>query len=342
MKLQEIATLLGSRVPKDAADVEIRRISSLQSARGDDISFMVSDKHSAAALQSEAAAILVPRDTAIEGKVCLEVGDPYLAYARVALLFEDRSPEFGSGVHPGAIIDETAEVASTACIGPGTVIGAGCRIGEDTVIDARCVLERGVTIGRECRVHSGATIRRDVVVGDRVILQANAVIGSEGFANARDGARFVRIPCFGTVIIEDDVEIGAGTTIDRGNFEPTIIRRGARLDNLIHIAHNVEIGEDAALAAQVGISGSTKVGNRVLIGGQAGFVGHIRIGDDTFVGAKAGISKSVDPRSKITGYPARDLMKMRRIEAAQQELPAMVKELRRIRAEIKKLQQMSS
>jgi len=170
-----------------------------------------------------------------------------------------------------------------------------------------------------------------------VIIQSGAVIGSEGFGNARENNRYLRIPCFGTVVIEDDVEIGAGTTIDRGNFEPTVIRRGAKLDNLIHIAHNVTIGADTAIAAQTGIAGSTAIGDRVIIAGQAGLTGHIEVGDDAFIAAKAGVAKSVKPGEKITGYPARDIMTIRRIEACQTKLPEVLKEVRRLRREIETL-----
>ncbi|MBD3315169.1 MAG: UDP-3-O-(3-hydroxymyristoyl)glucosamine N-acyltransferase, partial [Chitinivibrionales bacterium] len=249
----------------------------------------------------------------------------------------ERSPVFGEGVHESAIIDSSATVDSRAHIGPLSVVGANCRIGDGTVIDARCVVEKDCSIGAGCRIHSGVVIRRGVHIGNNVTIQSGSVIGSEGFGNAREGESWIRIPCFGTVVVEDEAQIGAGVTIDRGNFGATVIGRGARLDNLIHIAHNVTVGDNSAMAAQVGISGSTHVGKGVLIGGQAGFVGHIRIGDGAFVGAQAGVSKNVDTGAKVTGYPARDLMKMRRIEAAQLSLPDMAKELKRLRREIDNL-----
>ena len=242
------------------------------------------------------------------------------------------------GISPSAIIDSGAEVDPTASIGPGTVVGAKAKIGAACRIGARCVIEKGCTLGRDCRIDSGVVIRYDTVIGNRVVIQSGAVIGSDGFGNAREKGVFIRIPAFGNVVIGDDVDIGANTTIDRGNFSPTIIGNGAKLDNLIHIAHNVVVGEHSAIAAQTGISGSTRVGKRVLIAGQAGFVGHIDIGDDSFVGAKAGVSKSVPAGAKITGYPARDLMTMRRIEAAQQELPRLLKEIKNLRKQVDALE----
>ena len=334
MKLSVIAKVLNCTLPSDGADRDIIKIASLEQADEKSITFLSDQKLKDTALSSKALAIIVKKGEPLDGKINLEVDDPYLGYARVAQLFENTLPEFGRGVCAGCIVDPSASLHESVSVGPGTVIGKECEIGEGTVIDANCVLESKVTLGKGCRVHSGAIIRRECEIGNRVIIQSGAVIGSEGFGNAVDGKHFVRIPCFGTVVIEDDVEIGANVTVDRGNFEPTIIHRGARIDNLVQIAHNVEIGEDTAMAAQVGISGSTKVGRNVLLAGQAGFVGHIEIGDGAFVGAKAGVSKSVGPGQKVTGYPARDLMKMRRIEAAQQYLPEMHKELKRLRKEL--------
>ena len=337
MKLSEIAEHLQCSIPSEKGDEEITRISSLEHADGNSITFLSDKKLKEAAASSEANVLIVKKGEAVDGKISLEVDDPYLAYARVAQLFEDTTPEYEKGIYPNTIIDPSSDIHESVSVGPGSVIGKHCRIGENTVLDANCVIEKNVTMGKGCRINSGVIIRRDCVIGSRVIIQSGTIIGSEGFGNALDGKKFVRIPCFGNVVIEDEVEIGANVTVDRGNFESTIIRKGARIDNLVQIAHNVDIGENTAMAAQVGISGSTKVGKNVLLAGQAGFVGHIEIGDGAFVGAKAGVSKSIEPGQKVTGYPARDLMKMRRIEAAQQYLPEMYKELKRLRKEIETL-----
>jgi UDP-3-O-[3-hydroxymyristoyl] glucosamine N-acyltransferase len=338
MKLAAIAQVLGCTCPPMSVDVAIDRIASIESADVASITFLSNPRFAEQARLCKASAIIVARGCAIEGKINLEVADPYLGYAKVAHLFEDNSPVFGVGISPAALIDPSARVHPTAHIGPASVIGKDCSIGEGTVIAARCVIERGTVIGAACRIDSGAVIRYDTIIGNRVIIQSGAIIGSDGFANAREkNGAWVSIPCFGRVVIEDDVQIGANTTIDRGNFEPTLIGKGTRLDNLIQIAHNVRVGEHTAMAAQVGISGSTTVGKCVLIGGQAGFAGHIEIGDNAFVGAKAGVSKSVGKGAKVTGYPARDLMGMRRIEAAQLSLPALLKEVKYLRKELDEL-----
>jgi len=334
VKLSVIAERIGA-APGVCHDAEISGISSPESASPDKVTFVSDPKYLDQVKACAAAAVIVKKGGAFSEKICIEVDDPYMGYALTAQLFEDVSPLFGEGVHPAAIVDGSAEIDGSASIGPGTVVGAGVKIGANCRIGANCVIERGAELGDGVRVDSGAVIRYGVLIGSRVVIQSGAVIGSDGFGNARDkSGKFARIPCFGTVVIGDDADIGACVTIDRGNFEPTVIGRGVKLDNLNHIAHNVELGEDTAIAAQTGISGSTKVGKRVIIAGQAGFVGHIKIGDDSFVGAKAGVSKDVDAGTKVTGYPARDFMTMRRIDAASNQLPDLLKEVKKLRAEL--------
>jgi UDP-3-O-[3-hydroxymyristoyl] glucosamine N-acyltransferase len=337
VKLSAIAERIGVPFPPGSADPEITAIVSPQNAGERDLTFVARPEFRTAAESCRCAAVIVRKGEPLPGKLSLETDDPYAAYAKVAQLFEESGSPWGAGIHASAIIDPSATVAASVSIGPYTAVGAGVTIGKGCLLGASCVIEAGTTIGQGCRIDSGAVIRRRCVIGNRVIIQSGAVIGSEGFGNARENNRYLRIPCFGTVVIEDDVEIGAGTTIDRGNFEPTVIRRGAKLDNLIHIAHNVTIGADTAIAAQTGIAGSTAIGDRVIIAGQAGLTGHIEVGDDAFIAAKAGVAKSVKPGEKITGYPARDIMTIRRIEACQTKLPEVLKEVRRLRREIETL-----
>jgi UDP-3-O-[3-hydroxymyristoyl] glucosamine N-acyltransferase len=330
VRLSKIALHIGSTLAPGAADLDIQEIASLDSAGEHSITFLSNPRFAEAARACRAGAIIVKKGCRVENKVNLEVDDPYLGYAKAALLFEDTSPVFGTGVHPSAIIDSSARIAAGVSIGPGTVIGQGCAIGANTVIGANCVIERDTEIGNECRIDSGAIIRYKVRIGNRVIIQSGSVIGSDGFANAMEKGAWVRIPCFGAVIIEDDVQIGAGTTIDRGNFEPTIIHTGARLDNLIQIAHNVVVGEHTAMAAQVGVAGSTRIGKHVMVGGQAGFVNHIEVGDGVFVGAQAGVMRDIAAGTKVTGTPAHGLTHMMRMDAISAELPDLVKKLKKL------------
>ena len=340
MKLSAIAQLLGTSLPSGAADVEISGIASPAGAKESEITFLSQKSYRAAVETSGCAAVIVRRGEKIAGKTCIETDDPYVGYARVAQLFEDRRPPFSEGIAATAVVDISAKIGTGTSVGPLTVVGAGVTIGSSCRIGAHCVIERGVHVGDACRIDSGVVIRWDCTIGSRCVIQSGTVIGSDGFGNAREKGAFIRIPCFGSVVIEDDVEIGAGSMVDRGNFESTVIRRGARLDNLVHVAHNVAIGQDTAIAAQTGISGSTSIGDRVLIGGQAGFVGHLEIGDDSFIGAKAGVSKDIKPGEQVTGYPARDIMTLRRIEAAQGSLPEMRREIKRLRAEVDELKKM--
>lgn len=335
MKLSKIAEHIGAVLPDGCGDVEVTGISSPEQASADKVTFISDAKYTDKAKDTAACAVIVKKGSAIAEKFCLEVDDPYVGYALVAQLFEDVSPLFGAGIHPQAIVDPSASVDKSASIGPGTIVGPGVKIGANCRIGANCVIERGVDMGESARVDSGAIIRYDTVIGSRTVIQSGAVIGSDGFGNARDKAgKYIRIPCFSNVIIGADVNIGACTTIDRGNIEPTVIGNGVKVDNLVQIAHNVTIGDDTAVVAQAGISGSTHIGKRVIIAGQAGLVGHLEVGDDSFIGAQAGLTKDIESGSKVTGSPAREFMTMRRIDAACNNLPDMQREVKALRAEV--------
>lgn len=337
MKLSSIARVLGTSLPAGVPDLEITGIASPQSAGERQVTFCAKKEFIPSAAASRCAAVIVRRGETIPEKLCLETEDPYVGYARIAQAFEEVKPLWGEGTSVSAVVDPTASISAGVSVGPLSVIGADVVIGDHSRIGAHCVIEKGTVIGADCRIDSCVVIRYGTSIGSRVIIQSGSVIGSDGFGNARENGTFIRIPCFGRVVIEDDVDIGAGCTIDRGNFESTMLRRGSKLDNLVHVAHNVAIGEHSAVAAQAGISGSTKIGNRVLVGGQAGFVGHLDIGDDSFIGAQAGVSRDVKQGEKVTGYPARDIMTVRRIEAAQTRLPELLKEVKRLKKEIEGL-----
>ncbi len=338
MKLSSIAKQLGCVCEERYADVEISAITDPSDADEHSITFVSNPRFLQPVQESKACAVIARPQTQIQGKILLGVDDPYLAFARVAQMFEDVSPLYGTGVHATAYIHPTASVHAGATVGPLCVVGKNCVIGTGAVIGAHCIIENNTTIGDNARIDSGAIIRRDCRIGNRVIIQSGAVIGGEGFGNAREqNGRWERIPSFGAVIIEDEAEIGANTTVDRGTFGPTVIGKGVKIDNLVMVAHNVKIGDNTAIAAQVGISGSTLVGKRAILAGQSGFVGHIEIGDDAFVGAQAGVAKSVEKGEKVTGTPSRSFMTMRRIEASQMQLPELVKEVRKLRKEIEDL-----
>jgi UDP-3-O-[3-hydroxymyristoyl] glucosamine N-acyltransferase len=337
--LDVIVKTIGALLPPGgkAFTIEIDRISSPENADEHSIVFLADPKFRGPVIESMARVVIVKKGEAIADKICLEVSDPYCAFAKIGQLFEDRRPIFDGPIHATANVHPSASVHESATVGPFSVIGKDCSIGQGTVIGALCVIENRARIGNNCRIDSGAVIRRECAIGNRVIIQSNAVIGSEGFGNAKEGDRWVRIPSFGNVVIGDDAEVGANTTIDRGALGPTVIGNGVKIDNLVQVAHNVSVGDNTAVAAQAGIAGSMKIGKRVMIGGQAGFAGQFEVEDDAFIGAQAGVSKAVEKGARVTGYPARDLMTMRRIEAAQQRLPELVKEVKRLRREIEEL-----
>ncbi|MEE9398352.1 MAG: UDP-3-O-(3-hydroxymyristoyl)glucosamine N-acyltransferase [Methylococcales bacterium] len=335
IQLNKLATEVGATLSEKSDNIPIEGVATLSSATNRQISFLSSQKYLEQAKNSKAAAIILSRDIPEITAAKLITDNPYLCWAKTAALFApDRSEHLPDAYHASATIDPTAKIASNTHIGPNAFIGGNTRIGRYSSIHAGVVIEENCTIGDNVEIHPNAVIHYGTEIGNNCIIWSNAVIGSYGFGNAKDGAKFVPIHQLGHVILEDDVGIGACTTIDRGAIENTIIRRGTKIDNQVMIAHNVEIGEDTAIAAQTGISGSTKIGNQVLIAGQAGFVGHIEIGSQSFVGAKAGISKSFPPGSKITGYPARNLMDVRRSDMALTKLPALLKKVRELEKQI--------
>ncbi|WP_308445823.1 UDP-3-O-(3-hydroxymyristoyl)glucosamine N-acyltransferase [Chitinolyticbacter albus] len=302
MRLSELATLLGGELV--GADVEIGRVASLAQAGADSLSFVAQKRFIAAASQSAAGALLArPEAVPQLGKPCIALADPYLAYARAARLLHP-APVTVPGIHASAIVSADAQVAASAQIGPGVVIEAGAVIGERCVLQAHVFVGSHAQIGDETLIHPHVTVAAGCRVGARVILHPGAVIGSDGFGNAWAGDHWEKIPQIGRVIIEDDVEIGANTTIDRGALDDTVIRRGARLDNLIQVAHNVVIGEHTAIAACVGIAGSTTIGARCQLGGAAMISGHLEICDGVTILGGTLVAKTIRQPGAYSGsYP---------------------------------------
>ncbi len=339
ISLKDLAKKIGAQVADGQDDVVVRGVSALATANEGDITFLSSLKYLDQAKTTQASAIILPKDIPDVKAAKLLTDNPYLCWAKTAEIFvPDRSEHLPHGSDPTAVIHPSADIAADAHVGPNATVGAGTRLGAGCIVHSGVVIEENCTIGRNVEIHPNVVIHYGTRIGDRCVIWSNAVIGSYGFGNAKDGAKFVRIHQLGNTVLEDDVHIGSGTTVDRGAVDDTVIKRGAIIDNLVMIAHNVIIGEDTAIAAQTGISGSTRIGDRVLIAGQAGFVGHIEIGHDSFVGGQAGISKSFPPGSKITGYPARNLMDVRRSDTAVSNLPELVKRVKALEKKIKELE----
>jgi len=314
--LQQIAEAVGARVIGDGC-VEVSGVASIESAAQDDLVFVEDEKHLAAALQSRAGAVIAGEFAAAAAGRSLLISDhPKLAFARAArLLREARPPDAAPehrGVQPTAFVHLSVVLGAGVCIEERAVVREQARIGENTRIGAGCVVGAGVKIGRDCEIYPNVTIYPGTALGDRVIVHAGAVLGSDGFGYVRDRktGHYEKFPQVGRLVIEDDVEIGANTTIDRGALDETRIHRGAKIDNLVHVGHNCQIGEDVVIAAQTGLSGSIVIENGVVLGGQVGIGEHARIGEGVMLGGQGGVLPNKVLRGKgvaFWGTPAQPL-----------------------------------
>ncbi|MFQ5498495.1 MAG: UDP-3-O-(3-hydroxymyristoyl)glucosamine N-acyltransferase [Candidatus Zixiibacteriota bacterium] len=327
--IAQLAECTGATVDGDGSK-KIESAAPIQSAGNKDVSFVANAKYQKYLSSTAAGAVVAAPDVDGHGRTILRHDNPYLTFATIIdLLYPDPKPDQGQK-DVSAVIDPTARIDDTASIGPLCYLATGASIGKRSIIEAGTHIGPGVTIGDDCLLHPGVQILRETRIGNRVIVHAGTVIGSDGFGYAKSETGLKKIKQIGWVEIDDDVEIGANCTIDRGALGPTKIGRGTKIDNLVQIAHNVEIGEHSVIIAQVGISGSTRIGNRVVLAGQAGLVGHIEISDDVIVAAKAGISKSVPAGKTMLGVPAREIMEQKRIEASLHRLPELVKRVKEL------------
>ena len=301
----EIALHVGGELRGDG-NVAIDSIASLKNAGSSDLSYADEKFHDEVAA-SRAGCVLV-RSGEWPSKTVILVKNPKLAFAKAGTwLLSETDREIGT--HPSATISPTATLGERVKIGAGAVLESGVSIGDDTTIEAGCYVGKNTKIGAQCILYPRVVIYKDVAIGDRVVIHAGAVIGADGFGFVNEGPIHVKFPQIGKVVIEDDVEIGANTCIDRGSLETTVIRRGVKLDNLIQIAHNVEIGENTVIAAQTGISGSSTLGAQCIIGGQVGMGEHARLDDNTIIGGQGGVlnGKHVRGGEVLWGTPVRPL-----------------------------------
>ena len=308
MRLLKLAALVGAEPSPGTEGLEITGVASLQEAREGDITFFANPRYLAQLRDSKASVVLVPRGFGeVVGPTLLCVDNPSVSFATIVAAFAPVDPPAPVGIHPSAVVDQGAAVAAGVSVGPLAVIEAGAVIGEGSVIGAGCLIGRDVRMGRDCRLYPGAVIRERCLLGDRVTLQPGAVIGSCGFGYEFKEGHHVKIPQTGIVEIENDVEIGANTTIDRARFGRTVIGEGSKFDNLVQIAHNVQVGSHAIICSQVGVAGSTRIGSCVTLAGQVGLAGHLEIGDKAVIGAQSGLSKNVPAGSMVIGAPAKPM-----------------------------------
>jgi UDP-3-O-[3-hydroxymyristoyl] glucosamine N-acyltransferase len=328
MQLAELAKLLGCELRGDGS-VDIVRPAPIESAARGDITFVANQRYLRFLQDTAASAIILAPDAPEVALPSLRAADPYLAFAKVVEHFH-RPVALPAGIHPTAQIAASARIGANAAIGAYAVIGGDVRIGADARIAPHVVIYPEVVIGDRFVAHAHVTVRERVRIGSGVILHSGTVIGSEGFGFIPEGGGLRRLVQAGDVIIEDDVEVGANTTVDRAMVGSTVLRRGVKLDNLVMIAHGCEIGENSAIAAQTGLSGSTRIGKWVRMGGQVGSAGHLTVGDGAQVAAQSGLSNSIPPGRTVGGTPAIDFALWRRVVAATARLPDLVKRLRRL------------
>jgi len=339
--LSELAASVGGEVVGDG-EIEISGVASIEDAALGTITFIASPKYRHLLATTKATALIVPmegdmgEDTA-QGLNLLRVANPYLAFAKILAIFQPPPARY-DGVHPRAEVHEGAVVGDGVSIHPFAVVDEGASIGDRVVLYPGVYIGRNAVVEDDALLYPNVTVREGCRIGRRVIVHANSVIGSDGFGYARDGSSHYKIPQTGIVLLEEDVEIGAGVTIDRATLGETIIRRGTKVDNIVQIAHNVEIGEDSIIVAQVGISGSTKIGKGVTLAGQVGIAGHIEVGDGITVGAKAGVTGSLLEKGVFTGMPAIPHGQWLRVQGSLIKLPEMRKRLLKLERRLEEME----
>jgi UDP-3-O-[3-hydroxymyristoyl] glucosamine N-acyltransferase len=309
----ELAALVGGEVFSGPGDAVIDGPAALDTARPGEISFFSHARYAADLKTTKATAVLVPRDFVGEtSATCIRVDNPSGAFTRITAEFISEPVRPPAGIHPSAVVHPGAQIAPEASVGENVVVMPGAVIGAGSVIMAGAYVGENARIGSDSLLHPHAVLSHGCVLGDRVVLHSGAVIGSDGFGyDTRDGKHH-KIPQSGIVVVENDVEIGANTTIDRARFGRTVIGEGTKIDNLVMIAHNVVIGKHCIVCSQVGIAGSAQIGNYVILAGQAGIVGHIKIGDGSIIGAQTGVSNDVEPGARVVGSPPRPIGQWKR------------------------------
>ncbi len=336
----QIALLVNGKVEGDP-DKTVVSFGKIEEAKEGELSFLANPKYEEYLYTSKASVIIINENFVLKQPVnatLIRVRDAYSAFAVLLAKYQELKQQQLSGVQEPSYIAKTASYGENVFIGAFSYLGENVKVGNNTKIYPNAYIGDNVSIGNNCIIHPGVKIYHDCSIGNHVTIHGGTIIGSDGFGFApqADGS-FKKVPQIGNVVIEDYVEIGANTTIDRATIGSTIIKAGAKLDNLIQVAHNVEIGQSTVIAAQAGISGSTKIGNGVMIGGQAGIVGHIQLGDGAKVNAQSGVSKSIEPGKAVTGSPAYEYTAALRSQAITRKLPELEKRIKELENIIRQL-----
>ena len=336
-KLKELAEWVDGTVVGDG-EIEISGVAAIEEARAGEITFVANPKYLPKLSETHASAVIVSIEVTQADKPLLCVTNPYLAFAKILTLFSQK-PYQPKGIDSNIWISPTAKLGKDLTLYPFVYIGDRCSIEDRVTLYPGVYVGENSSIGEDSILYPNVSIYSGTVLGKRVILHSGVVVGSDGFGYVKEGKKNVKIPQVGMVEIEDDVEIGANTTIDRATLGKTIIRRGVKIDNLVQVAHNVALGEDSIIVAQVGISGSTKIGNNVTLAGQVGVVGHIEIGDNVMVGAQAGVTHDLAANQGYVGSPALPHREFLRAITVFPKLPEMRKTLIEIEKRLKKIEE---
>lgn len=346
MRIEELARLIGATsVDYSTGEEDITHATSIEDGDEGSVSFIGNPHYERFLMSTKATAVIVSEQFSVPAfngsrrPVLLRVKRPYEGFAKALEIFRPERVLLAPGIHPSAVITESATLDPTVSVGANAYVGERVKIGANTCVLPGACIGADTTIGSHCVVHPNAVIYDHVQIGDRVVIGAGSVIGFDGFGYVPMGdGTYHKIPQVGIVVIEDNVEIGANTTIDRATVAETRIRKGAKLDNLIQIGHNVELGENTVMAAQSGISGSTKIGKQNIIAGQVGFTGHIETAENVIIGAQSGVSKSIQKAGTYFGYPARNHRDALKQEGALRSLPELIERVRQLEEKLKQLE----
>ena len=336
-KLRELAEWVGGTVVGDG-EIEVHGVAAIEEAKAGEITFIANPKYLSKLALTQASAVIVSPEVTSSEKPLLCAKNPYLAFAKILALFSHR-PYQPKGIDPKTHVSPTAQLGKDLTLYPFVYVGDHCSIGDRVTLYPGVFVGEGSSIGEDSVLHANVSVYPGMIIGKRVILHSGVVVGSDGFGYAKEGRRNLKIPQVGKVEIEDDVEIGSNTSIDRGALGNTIIRKGVKIDNLVQVAHNVVIGEDSIIVAQVGISGSTKIGNNVTLAGQVGVAGHLQIGDNVMVGAQSGVGQDLSPNQAYSGSPTIPHRDWLRMAMTLPRVPEMRRKLMEIEKRLTKIEE---
>jgi len=336
MILKKIAEFLDGELV-GSPDIDILRPAKIELASEGEITFIANPKYIKYLPETKASAVIIDANVKEPDLPHIRVENAYIGFLKLLELFKPEYHKYISGISDQAFVDPSSSISKEVNIAPFAYVGPGVSIGSGTVLYPGVVLLENVSVGKNCVLYPNVSVREECKIGDRAILHNGCVIGSDGFGFAPKGESYHKIPQIGRVVIEDDVEIGANVAIDRATIGETVIKSGCKLDNLVHIAHNVVVGENSAIAGQSGISGSAELGKNVTMGGQVGIAGHLKVGDNVMIAAQSGVTKEVPDKSVLFGTPAMPIMQQKRMDVSVRKLPDLIKKVHQMEQELEEL-----